>query len=358
MVAVICRQGSSSKKMDAKPGLAERNNQFMISGRWQLMNSVVFHEQTTSNINSDEALKDLDVMIISRDRSLISQICRHLDAWKRSYTVCADSAQAISHLTQICNSTEEPTSCSLIIDSRSLDLDPAHFPLLIQHEAKLAKLKLLYIHNKSGDKVENDLVSQGYHNIISLHDVIPQLFSLFQDDPAPTDADNVISFAGNLDEQHMIEVSKAILLAEQNSSDREQLQLTLRNAGHKVISVADGDQALEALEHQSFDLAIINLDLPIMNGTQVVRLHRFTTAYNQQVPFIVITNNHTTNALRICQDLHISACLFKPVPSSELLDRIDTCLSSNDILNKRTSELETPSEKVDDTQLIKSDILD
>jgi CheY-like chemotaxis protein len=283
-------------------------------------------------------MDDIDVLIISRDNGLISQLRPHLNAWKKKHTVHSNSLDAISHLSQIPTSPENSFSRTLIVDSRNLDLDPGVLPSLIRDKLGPTDLRLLYLENPNRGEAVPDMHKQGYQEIIYPQEIIQQLFRHFEIPTSSTDGDNIVMFSSNTDEQHKDNDLKVILLAEHDNRDRIDLQKTLRNAGHKVISVGDGDQALEALEHQRFDLAIINLELPIMNGTQVIRLHRYTTPYKQQIPFIVISGDTTQNSLKICTDLHVSACLFKPALETDILDRVDACLRSKDSIAENRVE--------------------
>lgn len=57
-----------------------------------------------------------------------------------------------------------------------------------------------------------------------------------------------------------------ILVAEDETSVRELLALSLRGRGHDVQAVADGSQALTALDADRFDLLITDIVMPIVDG--------------------------------------------------------------------------------------------
>jgi CheY-like chemotaxis protein len=285
----------------------------------------------------------IDVLIISSDNGLISQILPHLDAWKKRYAVFPSNLSAISHLSQMQASSDKPPSCLLIVDDQDLDLDPSQL-LSIKNNTEYSDLKLLYLYSPESDKAALGSLAQRYDDIISPQEIVSKLYRHLQVETLSTETDKLTHFAGCRNNSQPKRTPKIILLAEQDPGDRKELQNSLRNAGHKVISVGDGDQASEALEHQNFDLAIINLELPVMNGTQVIRLHRFTTPYIKQVPFIVITSNNTINSLRICRDLHVSACLFKPAFRTEILDRIDAFFNPDNNHDTNRSSHQAPYE--------------
>ncbi len=269
-------------------------------------------------------MDNLDVLIISQDNGLITEICRHLDAWKKRHAVYSNSLGAISHLSQLSTSSGDSIACLFIIDGRELDLDPEELASSLKNKFGIADSKLLYLASPDSDNSALETHRHGYHNTINHQDVIPQLLRHLHKEISPSESNKTTPLAEQKNSPHQVNYSKAILLAEHNDIDRKALEITLRNAGHKVISVKDGDQASQTLEDHTFDLAIINFELPIMNGTQVIRLHRLTTPYNQQVPFIMLLENKTTDSIRTCNDLQVAASLYKPAMDSLVIDTIKT----------------------------------
>ena len=275
---------------------------------------------TKPSASADNTIESLDVMLISRDMSYIDRITQCLQTWGKSYTIVDNGVQAISKLMN--ENTALSRSGTVIVDTHNLDMDPYYMPSLVRKEPKLAGLRLLCLSDSLYREESQALQNAGYDGVIDTPMNTSQLFSLIEVQSVDTKTDNIVSLTHHRLVNSQRQSPKSILLAEQNTQDRKQLESTLRKAGHRVVSVTDGDQALDALERQSFHLAVINLQLPIMNGTQVVKLHRFTTPHRQWVPFIVITSQNTPATLRLCRELKIRACLFKPVPSTELLELV------------------------------------
>ncbi|MFZ0256057.1 MAG: ATP-binding protein [Gammaproteobacteria bacterium] len=119
-----------------------------------------------------------------------------------------------------------------------------------------------------------------------------------------------------------------ILVAEDTPTNRKVIQMILQRAGHQVQLVENGEQALDALEEHSFDLAVLDMHMPIMDGIHVVKLHRMTHLDQGNIPFIILTANATPDAVRQCQEAGIDAYLTKPVESKRLLDTV-TALASD-----------------------------
>jgi CheY-like chemotaxis protein len=71
----------------------------------------------------------------------------------------------------------------------------------------------------------------------------------------------------------------SVLIAEDNADLRDLLSHTLRQQGMKVVTAADGLEATEAARVQTFDLIVLDLEMPLLNGfeaAQVLRLRGFS----------------------------------------------------------------------------------
>ena len=110
--------------------------------------------------------------------------------------------------------------------------------------------------------------------------------------------------------------SKHILVAEDNAINRKVIAKILESAGHRVDLVEDGAEALDALYRTSYDLAIMDLQMPQMGGLQAVRRY---LGGGDNLPFVVLTANATTYAVQECADAGVRACLTKPVEARHLL---------------------------------------
>ena len=72
-----------------------------------------------------------------------------------------------------------------------------------------------------------------------------------------------------------------ILVAEDDAVNQHALRLLLEKAGCRVRAVADGRQALEALLEEDFDVVLMDVQMPVMDGEQAVRALRTDDAYGR-----------------------------------------------------------------------------
>lgn len=99
----------------------------------------------------------------------------------------------------------------------------------------------------------------------------------------------------------------------------EGIRTALRRAGLTVDWLTDGVAAREALREDGFDLVVLDLGLPRLDGTAVIRE---TRARGSHVPILVLTARDRVSDRVQALDLGADDFLGKPFESSELLARI------------------------------------
>ena len=117
--------------------------------------------------------------------------------------------------------------------------------------------------------------------------------------------------------------SLKVLVAEDNRVNQQVIDRMLKSAGHAVTLVGDGEQALDALESEAFDVVLMDVNMPVMNGLDAVKLHRFATGGRDSTPFIALTADATEETRRQCEEAGIAGYVTKPVEMEQLLGLID-----------------------------------
>jgi len=110
-----------------------------------------------------------------------------------------------------------------------------------------------------------------------------------------------------------------ILLVEDDESLSSGLKLALERAGYTVEHVGDGLQAVAALADNRFDLAVLDLGLPGLDGTEVLaRARRGGNA----LPVLVLSARDAVRDRIVALDLGADDYLIKPFDIDELLARL------------------------------------
>src|SRR5258708_8571481 len=85
-----------------------------------------------------------------------------------------------------------------------------------------------------------------------------------------------------------------ILVAEDNAVNQRVIVGILERAGHRVRVVDDGEQALDVLENERFDVVIMDLNMPELGGLDAARAYRFMDPEAIQVPIIMLSADVTS----------------------------------------------------------------
>jgi PAS domain S-box-containing protein len=110
-----------------------------------------------------------------------------------------------------------------------------------------------------------------------------------------------------------------VLLAEDNPINQQVLSLMLGKAGHRVSVVDNGRKALEALERERFDLVLMDVQMPEMDGLRCARLIRAREkAVGGHVPIVAVTANALQGERQRCLAAGMDDYLTKPVRGQEL----------------------------------------
>lgn len=118
-----------------------------------------------------------------------------------------------------------------------------------------------------------------------------------------------------------------LLLVEDDQLLGEGVQLALRRAGHAVDWLKDGASALAALSNNEFDLAILDLGLPRLDGQALIGQLR---ARRINLPILVLTARDRVSDRVAVLDAGADDFLGKPFDPSELLARVRALLRRRD----------------------------
>lgn len=113
-------------------------------------------------------------------------------------------------------------------------------------------------------------------------------------------------------------MSLRALVVEDDRSLREVAVLILERAGFAVTSAADGGRALDMFRADRFDLVLLDLMLPVVNGFEVCRDIRKTS----QVPIVILTARTATADVVTGLELGADDYVVKPFETSELTARV------------------------------------
>jgi DNA-binding response OmpR family regulator len=120
--------------------------------------------------------------------------------------------------------------------------------------------------------------------------------------------------------------SACVLAVDDNATIRRAIAMRLSSKGYQVVTAEDGPQALAALARQSFDLVLLDLQMPGMRGDEVLQTVRQKYS-DTELPVIMLTGSEEKQDITRTLELGANDYVVKPGDLPILLARIHTQLA-------------------------------
>ncbi|MFP5514065.1 MAG: PAS domain S-box protein [Alphaproteobacteria bacterium] len=111
-----------------------------------------------------------------------------------------------------------------------------------------------------------------------------------------------------------------VLVAEDNEINRDIVVTMLRRAGHRVTAVEDGLQAVRLVEEDRFDLVLMDVQMPVMDGVTATRHIRAMPGPASSLPIVALTGNVMPGHRAEYLAAGMTAYLTKPIVSADLFE--------------------------------------
>ncbi len=113
-----------------------------------------------------------------------------------------------------------------------------------------------------------------------------------------------------------------ILLAEDLAMNRDLATTMLTKAGHHVDAVVDGAAAVTAVQEQTYDIVLMDVQMPVMDGLEAARRIRALPGPAGSIPILALTAGVMPVEVERCLQAGMNAHLAKPLEKSKLLAAI------------------------------------
>ncbi|MFZ6760546.1 response regulator [Undibacterium sp. Ji50W] len=161
------------------------------------------------------------------------------------------------------------------------------------------------------------------------------------------DRDDTASTLAKPDGKPRFTKSLSILVAEDNLINQQLAAKLLEKAGHSVKICNNGKEALSLIEAEKFDLVLMDVQMPVMDGIQACMAIRAREAtHGDHLPVIAVTANVMDGDKERCLAAGMDEYLSKPIQAKKLMD----CIAS--VLKQQTFNMESTMIPVDTVQLL------
>jgi PAS domain S-box-containing protein len=275
-----------------------------------------------------ELLQDISVLVVDDNATNRRTLEETLSTWKMKTTLASSGREALTVLEK---SAAQQTAFGLIIlDAKMPDMDGFELASILRRDSYLTESPVLMLTSSSvrGDAARSrELGIKAYLNKpIRRFDLLRAIKMALEKPaveagPHPVLSNEPVS-AGY--------TSPRILLAEDNAVNQALALHLLRNRGFDVTLAVTGKAVLALLEEQTFDLILMDVQMPLMDGletTGVIRKAEEST--KQHVPIVAMTAHAMVGDRERCLAAGMDGYISKPLRSKELLGLIDALLPAS-----------------------------
>ena len=120
-----------------------------------------------------------------------------------------------------------------------------------------------------------------------------------------------------------------VLIVDDHEINRRAFTLILQGAVDTIATAQNGQEALDTLALERFDLVLMDLNMPRMGGLEAVGILRATPGPNQRTPVIALTASAGHAEVSLCLAAGMNAFVMKPIEAAELFRAIEGVLDAN-----------------------------
>lgn len=270
-----------------------------------------------------EKLAGMSVLIADDNHTNLKVVEQLVSLWKMKPTLVDNGKNALEALRQ--QQQEDQPYDLVLMDYDMPEMNGLTLAREIKDDPALRETKLIILssYSQPGDIAQcRNLGVEGYlTKPVGQHDLLSVIRTVFGDSQATEETTEQPSFKRLAVGQ--VNLSLKILLAEDNEVNQEVAIHILSEAGHTIMVANNGKEAVAQMEEQAFDLVLMDVQMPEMDGfeaTKVIRLREKESG--QYTPIVALTANAIKGDKERCLEAGMDGYVSKPFQKQELLETI------------------------------------
>jgi signal transduction histidine kinase/DNA-binding response OmpR family regulator len=253
-----------------------------------------------------EALGDRRVLIVDDNETSRTFLRQQVEAWGMDATAVASGEEALSHL-------PEGDYDVAVLDASLPEHDGEALAERIREQAAGAQLPVVLlslVHRHGLPEIAEP--AAWLHKPVKQTGLYEGLLRVLRDPDrdAPEGADG--------DADGTATPPRRVLLAEDDAVNRKMTRRLLEKMGHETDTASTGREVLAALDQQAYDVVLMDVHMPEMDGLEATRRLREETAPEAQPYVIALTASVMKEDRARCREAGMDAFLSKPVRRAEL----------------------------------------
>lgn len=262
--------------------------------------------------SSITALEDKRILIVESNQLAAELLKKKLENLKMITSSAASGNEALEILTQV--------SFDLVITALNLTgMDGIQLTECITKKYPNLPVILLNTVNDERYKQYANIFGEVVYKPVKQHLLQNAVLNLFRhknDEPA-----NKQTTIHKLSENFSIQYPLAILIAEDNPINQKWTTKTLSKLGYQTEVVANGKEVLDIVSRKNYDLILMDIQMPEMDGMEATRMIRL--CLDTQPVIIAMTANAMQGDRQDCMAAGMDDYISKPVDLNELVGMLE-----------------------------------
>ena len=284
---------------------------------------------------------EMAVLAIGFPAEPFAQIESMIRGWGGACLRAASPDEAAAHVLATEREGRQPPGCALLYagDADSGERDVTR----LRRQLGGKQLPVALCAPASSDIHRTPIIQGGYSSVLSLPAAKRMLFNTLYAFTAGEQADGVVFISDYLKRREGGRRLK-VLVADDNAVNRAVLAKILERASHELTLVESGGEALDAIQRERFDIAVLDRNMPGIAGVEAVRALRVMELGGRRLPVIVLSADVTEEARREAIEAGADLYLTKPVQATKLLESLLTLCAPTETVAARPPAEPAPSQ--------------
>jgi two-component system sensor histidine kinase RpfC len=293
--------------------------------------------------NQDETnpveIVDTHALLVATEGERHKLLSGYISGWAIQFSHTVNSRRAIDMLKK--SHYAGHTYSVALVDSECLDIPASEFASQVKAIPELKHTKLVLLGNIE-DESRQRMLDNSYVCVLETPLDKRQVFNALHATSFDLPKDDAVTRLVYKKQEPGSSVSYDILMGEDNPTNQKVIARILEHAGHRVTIAGNGEEVLDHLELKTFDLIIMDMQMPVMDGVEAAKIYRYINPDASKTPILMLTANATKEARRECEEAGIDYFLTKPVEPRELLKVTRQLIEEKSV----TQTSGTPSAKI------------
>lgn len=111
-----------------------------------------------------------------------------------------------------------------------------------------------------------------------------------------------------------------VLFVDNSRTTRAVMSMMLTKQGYEVVAVGTGQEAIEKVKAEAFDIALMDLYMPFMNGYEAAKIIRALPDACKDIPIVALTASNDPRDIDVCKNAGMNEFVVKTEDQAALFE--------------------------------------